>query len=63
VGLGDGADILGDGEGALVGGGSIDECDAGGLEGMIGSGSDGISSSWEVSMVICLVAGAFCRIV
>jgi hypothetical protein len=64
AGLGDGADMLGDGEGALVtGGGSIDECDVGGLEGMIGSGNDGISSSCEVSMVICLVAGALWRIV
>jgi hypothetical protein len=59
VGFGDGADMLGDGEGALVGGGSIDECDVGGLEGIIGSGSDGMSSSCEVSIVICLVAGAF----
>jgi hypothetical protein len=63
AGLGDGADMLGDGEGALVGGGSIDECDVGGLEGMIGSGKDGISSSCEVSIVICRVAGAFWRIV
>lgn len=56
---GDGADTLGDGDGALViGGGSIDECDVGGFEGMTGSGKDGISSSMlEVSMVICLVAG------
>jgi hypothetical protein len=56
--------MLGEGDGALVGGGgSIDECDVGGLEGIIGSGNDGMSSSWEVSMVICLVAGAFWRIV
>jgi hypothetical protein len=51
---------LGEGEGALVmGGGSIDECDVGGLDGMTGSGNDGISSSiFEVSIVICLVGGA-----
>ena len=42
-----------------MGGGSIDECDVGGLDGMKGSGKDGISSSiFEVSIVICLVAGA-----
>ena len=60
AGLGDGADRLGEGEGALViGGGSMDECDVGGFEGMMGSGKDGISSSmFEVSMVICLVGGA-----
>lgn len=64
VGFGDGAEMLGDGEGALVtGGGSIDECDVGGLEGMNGSGKDGISSSCEVSMVICLVGRALWRIV
>jgi hypothetical protein len=64
IGFGDGADMLGDGEGALVtGGGSIDECDVGGLEGIIGSGSDGMSSSCEVSMVICLVGSALWRIV
>jgi hypothetical protein len=63
VGLGEGADMLGDGDGALVGGGSIDECDVGSLEGIIGSGNDGISSSCEVSIVICLVAGAVWRIV
>jgi hypothetical protein len=58
---GDGADAgtLGDGEGALViGGGSMDECDVGGFEGITGSGKDGISSSiLDVSMVMCLVAG------
>jgi hypothetical protein len=43
--FGDGADMLGDGDGALVGGGSIDECDVGAFEGMTGSGKDGISSS------------------
>jgi hypothetical protein len=64
VGLGDGADILGDGDGALVnGGGSIEECEVGGFDGMIGSGKDGISSSCEVSIVICLVGGALWRIV
>ena len=59
AGLGDGADTLGDGDGALViGGGSIDECEVGGFEGMTGSGKEGISSSiFEVSMVICFVAG------
>jgi hypothetical protein len=52
--------MLGEGEGALViGGGSIDECDAGGFEGMTGSGKEGISSSiFEVSIVICFVGGA-----
>jgi len=64
AGLGDGADMLGDGEGALVGGGgSIDEYDVGGFEGMAGSGNDGMSSSWDVSMVICFVGGALWRIV
>lgn len=59
AGLGDGADTLGEGDGALVmGGGSMDECDVGGFEGMKGSGREGISSSMlEVSMVICLVGG------
>jgi hypothetical protein len=57
--LGDGADRPGEGEGAFVmGGGSMDECDVGGFEGMTGSGKEGISSSiFEVSMVICLVGG------
>lgn len=63
AGFGEGADTLGDGEGALVmGGGSIDACDVGGFDGMAGSGRDGISSSIEdVSMVICFVGGAVCR--
>ena len=63
--MGDGADTLGEGDGALViGGGSIEECDVGGLDGMIGSGKEGISSSVdEVSIVICWVGGAFWRIV
>jgi hypothetical protein len=58
--LGDGADRLGEGEGALViGGGSMDECDVGGFDGMTGSGKEGISSSmFEVSIVICFVGGA-----
>jgi hypothetical protein len=56
--------MLGDGEGALVGGGgSIDECDVGGFEGIAGSGKDGMSSSCDVSMVICFVGGALCLIV
>jgi hypothetical protein len=56
--------MLGDGDGALVnGGGSIEECEVGGFDGMIGSGKDGISSSCEVSIVICLVGGALWRIV
>jgi uncharacterized membrane protein len=56
--------MLGDGEGALVkGGGSMDECDVCGLGGMTGSGNDGISSSCDVSMVICLVGRLFWRIV
>ena len=42
-----------------MGGGSMDECEVGGLEGMTGSGREGISSSiFEVSMVMCLVGGA-----
>lgn len=64
VGFGEGADMLGDGEGALVGGGSIEECDVGGLGSMMGSGSEGISSSLDdVSMVICFVGSAFWRMV
>lgn len=56
--------MLGDGEGALVtGGGSIDECDVGGLEGINGSGNDGMSSSCEVSIVICFVGAVDWRIV
>jgi hypothetical protein len=63
-GLGDAAAKLGDGEGALVTrGGSIDECEVGGFEGMNGSGNDGISSSCDVSIVICLVIGALWRMV
>ena len=63
VGFGDGAERLGEGEGALVmGGGSMDEWDVGGFEGMTGSGKEGISSSmFEVSMVICLVGGTVWR--
>lgn len=63
TGLGDGADILGEGEGALVmGGGSIDECEVGGFEGIMGSGNEEISSSiLEVSIVICLVGAAAWR--
>lgn len=63
VGFGDGADTLGEGDGALVmGGGSMDECDVGSFDGMIGSGREGISSSIEdVSMVICFVGGAVWR--
>jgi hypothetical protein len=50
---------MGEGDGALVsGGGSIDECDVGALDGIAGSGSAGISSSADaVSMVICFVGG------
>lgn len=56
AGFGDGADMLGDGEGALVtGGGSIEACDVGNLDGIMGSGRAGISSSCDVSMVICRV--------
>lgn len=55
TGLGEGADMLGDGEGALVtGGGSIDECDVAGLD-MSASGKAGMSSSCEVSIVIDFV--------
>lgn len=59
TGFGDGADTLGEGDGALViGGGSIEACDVGGLDGIIGSGNEGISSSTDdVSIVICLVVG------
>lgn len=62
-GLGDAAAALGEGEGALViGGGSIEEDDRGGFEGIAGSGSAGISSSAEdVSIVICLVGGGASR--
>lgn len=63
IGFGDGADMLGDGEGALVtGGGSIDECDVGGLD-MSASGNAGMSSSCEVSIVMDLVGAALWRIV
>lgn len=55
---------VGFGDGALVGGGgSIEECDVGGFEGIAGSGNDGMSSSCEVSMVICFVGGALWRMV
>jgi len=60
IGLGDGADMLGEGEGALVGGGSMEECDVGGLDPIMGSGREGISSSVDdVSIVICFVGSAF----
>ena len=64
-GFGDAAARPGDGEGALVsGGGSIDECDVGALDGIAGSGSAGISSSADaVSIVICLVGETAWRIV
>lgn len=60
-GFGEGPARLGEGDGALVmGGGSIEACEVGGFDGMMGSGKDGISSSIvEVSMVICLVTGTF----
>jgi hypothetical protein len=59
TGLGDRAVMLGDGDGALVtGGGSIEECDVGGFDGIMGSGKAGISSSSEVSMMICFVGSA-----
>lgn len=45
----------------MRGGGSIEECDVGGMDGRTGSGSDGISSSMEVSMVMCLVGGPSVR--
>lgn len=63
TGLGDEVARLGEGERALAkGGGSIEECEFGTLEGMTGSGKAGISSSDEaVSIVICFVAGLFCR--
>jgi hypothetical protein len=64
IGLGEGAVIFGDGDGALVtGGGSIEECDVGGFDGIMGSGRASISSSCEVSMVICFVGCAVWRIV
>lgn len=57
-GFGD-AVVIGEGDGALVsGGGSMDECDVGALDGIAGSGSARISSSADaVSMVICFVGG------
>jgi hypothetical protein len=57
-GFGDAA-VSGEGDGAVVrGGGSIDECEVGALDGIAGSGSARISSSVDaVSMVICLVGG------
>lgn len=63
-GRGDAAARLGDGEVALVsGGGSMDACDVGALEGKAGSGSAHRSSSSveEVSMVICFVWGTAWR--
>jgi hypothetical protein len=59
TGFGDAAVRLGEGEGALVrGGGSMDACEVGALDGRAGSGSARISSSVdEVSMVICWVGG------
>ena len=59
IGFGDADVRLGEGEGALVsGGGSMDACEVGALDGSAGSGSAGISSSIdEVSIVICLVGG------
>ena len=57
------AAALGEGEGADVkGGGSIDEWEVGGFDGMTGSGSAGISSSAEaVSTVICFVSAEAMR--
>jgi len=56
-GLGDAAATTCDGEGALIGGGSMDEFEMGALDGIIGSGNAGISSSVDdVSIVICFVA-------
>lgn len=56
--------MLGEGEGALVGGGSMEECDVGGLDPIMGSGREGISSSVDdVSIVICLVDRACWRMV
>lgn len=63
TGFGEAAVTLGEGDGALVsGGGSIDECDVGALDGIAGSGKAEISSSAdEVSIVICLVDGTAWR--
>ena len=57
VGLGEDVGLVAsDGEGIVVGGGSIAECGNGGLEGMTGSGSKAMASSEEdVSIVICVV--------
>jgi len=56
-GLGDAAATSCEGEGALSGGGSMDEFDIGALDGITGSGNAGISSSVDdVSIVICFVA-------
>lgn len=57
-GFGDAAARLGDGEVALAsGGGSMEACEVGALEGRAGSGNALRSSSpvEEVSIVICLV--------
>lgn len=51
------AAILGEGDGALVsGGGSMLECDVGGLDGNTGSGSGGMSSAARESMMISFVS-------
>jgi len=45
--FGDGAVMLGTGDGALMGGGSMGECDVGAFVGIAGSGRGGISPSAE----------------
>ena len=51
------AAMLGEGDGALVsGGGSMLECEVGGLDGNTGSGNGGISSAARESIVISLVS-------
>lgn len=51
---------LGEGDGAR-GGGSMEACDVGGLDGCAASGRSGMSSSALVSIVISFVSGAFTR--
>lgn len=57
------AAALGLGEGAPInGGGSIEECEVGGLAGTAGSGNGAMSSSVRVSMMMSLVSTGAPRI-